>query len=182
MKRFVIFICLIFTFLCTYSQEHLEFRDIPIDGPLKSFVKKLKKQGYKQISNNDRYRTLEGRFAIGDAQISVYSTEKTKTVWKICVIFGIYESWKEAKSIYSSLKDLYVTKYGKPNNTYEIFAPEYIGKEFEAIKNEKGAYACFFDVPNGSINITVDFRGAIVVTYEDAINGELFSKEKLYGI
>lgn len=58
MKRFVLSICLLFTIACLYSQEHLEFRNIPIDGPLKTFVKKLKKQGYKQISNNGTYRTL----------------------------------------------------------------------------------------------------------------------------
>ena len=67
MKRFVLSICLLFTIACLYSQEHLEFRNIPIDGPLKTFVKKLKKQGYKQISNNGTYRTLEGKFAIGNA-------------------------------------------------------------------------------------------------------------------
>ena len=89
MKRFVLSICLLFTITCLYSQEHLEFRNIPINGPLKSFVKKLKKQGYKQISNNGTYRTLEGKFAIGNARISVYSTDKTKTVWKVSAIYGI---------------------------------------------------------------------------------------------
>lgn len=185
MKRFFLFVYFLFTIICAYSQQHLEFRDIPIDGPIKTFVKKLKKQGYKQVFDNGRYRTFEGRFAVGDARITVYSTEKTKTVWKVCVVFGVYDSWNEANNIYSSLKDLYVTKYGTPNNVYEFFAPEYIGREFEAITNEKGACASFFDVPNGYINITIDcidYRGAVIVTYEDIINGDLFSKEKLDGI
>lgn len=179
MKRFILFTFVLFTMTCVYSQGHLEFRDIPIDGTLKSFVKKLKKQGYKQILNKGTYIILEGRFAVGDAQISVYSTEKTKTVWKVSAIFGIYESWNEIKGLYSKLKDLYIAKYGNPNNTYEFLVPSYIGKELEAIKNEKGACASFFDVPNGTISIVVDSMGAIVVSYEDTFNSELFSSEKL---
>lgn len=182
MKRFVLSICLLFTIACLYSQEHLEFRDIPIDGPLKSFVKKLKKQGYKQISNNGTYRTLEGKFAIGNAQISVYSTDKTKTVWKVSVVYGIYDTWNQVKKAYTDLKEMYISKYGMPSNVYELFAPGYTGYELKAIELEKGAYACFFDIPNGSISIVIDYRGAVLVTYEDAINGDLFSKEELDGI
>ena len=182
MKRFIIFICLLFTISCAYSQEHLEFRDIPINGSIKTFVKKLKKQGYKEYENKGTYRSLTGRFAVKDAFISVYGTEKTKTVWKVCVIFGLYETWQKLRTDYLELKELYISKYGNPTKEYDFIAPEYVGKEFEAIKNEKGAYGVFFEIPNGSIYMLIDAGGAIVVTYEDNVNGDLFNKEKLDGI
>ena len=188
MKKVILFICLLFTVTCVYSQEHLKFKDIPIDGKLSTFVKKLKEQGYTQTDKEEYYYSLKGKFAGEDVNITPYGTEITKTVWKVMVTINNNE-WSTLLDKYFDFKNLYKAKYGNPVAEFELFHnPNLIGSDekLKAIKNDEAVFGSFFEVLNGHISVKIEavesygfMFGYLVITYEDAINVELFESESL---
>ena len=63
MKKILVSLLLVFSAITTMAQDHLSFKNIPIDGPLDLFLAKLKADGFTQFDTDTDGVWLAGRFA-----------------------------------------------------------------------------------------------------------------------
>lgn len=164
------------------AQEHLTFKDIPIDGHLNAFISKLESLGYKQETITNNSASLKGEFAGEECTIAVYASDITKTVSHIIVILEESDSWTRLKSTYREYKLLLTSKYGK-GETFEYFTDPYYegdGYELGALRRNECTYATKFEVPNGIITITIDYvnEGVVLLGYVDKQNDKLSEIEE----
>ena len=182
MKKYIINIIALLGVLTIAAQEHMEFKGIPMDGTSYYFANKLMGKGYNFDTNIGNTYILKGEFTGEDAEIFVFGTKKTGTIWKVSVFFeGAYSySWKYLKLFYEKYVDLYITKYGTPTQHNEFFSYPYKegdGKELEAIQKGKCFYNTFFELKDGVICVCIMETG-LTISYEDQINSKIFEKEK----
>ena len=152
----------------------MEFRGIPIDGNISSFVSQLNKLGYVG-AYEDGMAMLKGKFGGKEVTVAVYSTEKTNLVYQVIVVFPNETSWYTLKSNYRELKNSLSTKYGTPVNSNEYFNSPYYegdGYEMSAVRLGKVHYTSRFSTPTGQITLTIFKEGAPMIAYEDKINSE----------
>ena len=182
MKRFILIIlCVLFSSVLQAQEKHMEFKGIPLDGPLPAFVQKMKKQGYKTIYTQNNAVVMEGVFIGKNVNVIILATSKSNIVWKVGVNFEESNSWYSLKSDYFKIKESYIKKYGKPLDTFEHFYDPYYegdGYELQALKKEKCTYTTYFETPGGMIFVGMDSIGSIAILYEDGINVNIASKEK----
>lgn len=119
-KAFIDIFLLCVAIICS-GQNHLSFRNIPIDGKLNDFVSKMKSIGYSSTYSTDKAEILEGSFAGKEAKIYVLAFPKTKIVYKVSVRYPEVKTWLKAKSDYLDIKYLFEKKYGKPGEVFEFF-------------------------------------------------------------
>ena len=159
----------------------MEFKGIPINGTLSSFVQKMKSKGYKSIYSQDNAVIMVGEFIGKKANIGILASTKSKIVWKVAVNLDEEISWSSLKSEYFKIKESYIKKYGRPLRSFEKFYDPYYegdGYELQALKMEKCTYITYFDTPTGMISVGMDSSGCISIMYEDGINVKIASKEK----
>ena len=167
--------------LSVFSQEHLDFRGIPIDGHIDNFIAKMKTLGYTISSKDDVSAIMKGKFTNRDADIFILATPQTKTVFKVFVDFEKESSWSTLKNNYFDYKELYIKKYGETEHAYEFFSKPYYegdGYELQALTKEKCTYATFFKTQNGIVVVELTKYECLRLAYEDKINIELRDKEK----
>lgn len=170
----------LFAFTPCFTQEHMTFKNIPIDGNYKEFVKKMKGDGGEVILEREGVVVLKYKFTGKPCELFVLYTPKTNIVWKVAVSFDKYISWKSIKSDYFDFKDLYTKKYGNPDS-FEFFSDPYYegdGYEMQAIRNEKCTYTSFFEAENGYISVKIGTTESIFLSYEDKINSNISTKEE----
>lgn len=135
-KNIWLILCVAYS-LNLFSQKHLEFKGIEINGPKNEFVNKLIQKGFHvyepSIPNNLKIEnTIEllGTFLDMDCSIVVYYTKNTNIVYKIFVstskghLFSLNEHmtvWEEQR-YFGEINKLLKNKYGefKIINTKEI--------------------------------------------------------------
>lgn len=183
MKKLSILFLLIVSSIFSFSQEHLAFKGIPIDGTLTEFVTKLQEVGYALTYTNDEgYASiLEGNFAgFSGCKIIVVASQYSHIVWKVSVKLPEQTSWYALKSRFNDYKTSLIQKYGEPEGDYHFFSKPYYegdGYEFQALRNDKCSYVTFFSTPEGHIAIEIESKeynsGRVSITYEDIINTQL---------
>lgn len=164
-----------------FSQNHMEFRGVPINGHRDTFVSEMKKLGYTEVFRNEMGVAMKGKFTNKEANIIILASPKTQTVWKVAAQFDEDKSWSSLKSDYYYYVELYTSKYGKPSNHFEFFSDPYYegdGFELQALKNDKCTYSSFFTIENGYITVTITKSGNISLEYEDKINSNVRTEEK----
>lgn len=180
MKNFLLAFFLIFISIQIFSQEHLKFSGIFIDGNVEVFVRKLENKGYKFVDYINTVAVLEGKFTGKDANIFVLSSPKTKTVWKVAVEFDESNSWNYLKFQYEDYKEAYTQKYGEPSSVHESFYEPYYegdGLEIQALKLERCHYASYYYLDNGIIYVGLTEFCTLNLEYEDKINLKVMEKE-----
>lgn len=163
------------------SQKHIEFRGIPVSGNLNTFVGKLGGLGYKVAERSDNAVLMEGKFTGKDVEIIVFSSKKTKTVWKVLVRFDKATSWSSLKYDYEYYKSAFTKKYGNPETSYEFFSDPYYegdGYELQAVRVEKCHYVSFYNTEGGVVYIEMDKSERLCVHYEDSVGTEKQKKER----
>lgn len=72
--------------LCTYSQKHMKFMGIPIDGNANFFIQKLGEKGFSRDKEDvPNAYCVTGKFYGEDANIQVDYTYDTHTVYSVTV-------------------------------------------------------------------------------------------------
>ena len=171
------FICL---FISLNAQDHICFRNIPINGHLSVFVQKMKTLGYKSIYSSEKAEVFEGIFAGKEANIYVLASSKSKTVFKVTVLYPKRETWLKLKSEFLDMKDLFQKKYGTPNDVYDFFDSPYEegdGYEIQALKSDKVHFVVFWDDKDGVIELSIDESCQVQITYEDNKNTIIANRE-----
>lgn len=139
----------------TSNAEGLKFRGVPIGGDSKSFVKVInKKFGFENFDFKETSVELYGGQFVGeDVNLTVYYSQKSKTVYAVDIYFSnlCYEDE------YMHYKRLYTQKYGTP----KIVKDEY--------ENDKA----IFEIDGGRIFIYGNFN----IMYVNTTNEKLANKE-----
>ena len=165
----------------TNAIQHLEFRNIPIDGPATIFISKLMQYGYTQTETAENTILLIGDFAgFKNCRILITCTPKSKIVESVAVFTPVIETWDSLKSTYYKYKEIYTKKYVTPSS-YEKFDPPYYegdGYEYSAVINDKCTYLSTYRLFNGEISITIVSSGQLLFHYQDRANSQKSEQEE----
>lgn len=184
MKRLtILFGCLIFASI-VFAQEHLTFKNIPIDGDIKNFTKEMISAGFSKDTENssDTYTIFKGEFMGKSSEIYVFCTP-TGLVFKVLVLHE-YSTWSSLSSAFNDATELFTKKYGKPSSDYHFFSSPYYngdGYELQALRNDKCYYLYIWEPDNGTIAVQLKNIGKsyyVTITYEDEINQKIRDNAK----
>lgn len=185
MRRFFVLLLTLFISVALNAQEHLTFKNIPIEGNMSNFITKMKAAGFKLNEMKDVGAIMTGPFVGYDCTLAILCSRSSKTVWKVVAHLPSQVSWTSTRSQYDDFKERYTKKYGAPTQSFEFFLDPYErgdGYELQAIKLEKGHYVSYWDTPGGMIAVEIaassNTDGWIKIVYEDAIGADVQSKEK----
>lgn len=176
MKHIILSIMLLCTAICGFTQEHLSFKGIPIEGSMTSFCQKLKAKGLVQIGSEGNVRLFKGDFTGRSATIGAVATDNGQDVFAVAVFFDQTDSWNTLVTTYNHYKDLYIEKYGQPSQCVEnnpSTSDSNISLMYE-LSQGRVTYGCIFDAPGGSIQISIEngniSDGFVLIKYQDTQN------------
>lgn len=115
MKKFFLTFVIFFVALCSFAQEHLSFKGIPITGTMTSFCQKLAAKGLRKIGTEGNITLFTGDFTGRNATIGAIAADNGKDVFGVAVMFDETDTWNTLVSTYDHYKDLYIEKYGQPS-------------------------------------------------------------------
>lgn len=161
------------------SEEHLTFKDIPINGSIQEFVTELTRIGFKVTLNESSLAAMDGTFANKNCELIIGATSKSKKVYTILVKFNKSNSWYSLKHDYNEFKQLLQQKYHiKPDVTENFYDPYYEGDgyELQALKRDKCIYISTFKLINGEIVLYISDE--VRIQYIDKINSGINKQEE----
>lgn len=188
MKKLLFTLIMVFSAIFVQAQnEHLKFKGIPIAGDLDTFVTALEQQGFYDINDSPvpNSATLTGEFTNRDAVILVVANNNKKDVWKVAVMFDGTDKWDVLERDYQTYKDMFIEKYGKPKKVKEEFDDKTASSYLQLYELHQGrcTYATLFELKEGYIAISIvpygTLKGAILLEYEDEINGNKSRKSAI---
>jgi hypothetical protein len=155
MKKIIVIFLLLNSILGCFSQTHMTFLDIPIDGKLEDFEKALWGKGYKSSSAVNTYsqstsKSYDGKFMdYSLCTIDVMASNEDGIIHTVSVDVSKYRHYK------SDIVNEYKNLYGEPK-IEKVLGETYI-----------------WDLENGSIRISYsDNTDWFRVMYVDKINKE----------
>lgn len=179
MKRFLFSVTLTLAVLCMYSQEHLAFKGIPIEGSMTSFCQKLQAKGLIKRGATNNITLFTGDFTGKQATIGVGATADGKNVHSVIVLFDDSRDWQNLVGTYDYYKELYTRKYGTPTANIENASSEFDSNTMLMHKLAEGevTYASAWDVTGGVIELSIEKsdsygKGMVLIKYRDALNIE----------
>lgn len=173
-KRVIWTLVMCMSFLTIFSQEHMTFQGIPIDGSIKLFHKQMKKHGFKLSQRREEGNIYRGSYITNNDMVNVFFSSKSKKVMAVCIRVNPSnmvntESWQKVKENYDYVVNLFSEKYDTAEkNTIAYFEAPYEegdGNEVEGIRNGKCHYSTEFNVPQGRIVVNISSCGYVMFTY-----------------
>jgi len=167
--------------LSAFSQS---FDGVAIDGELSVAISKYKGKGYELISKEKEIAILKGTAAGKKINLFIFTTPKSKIIFKAVIYLPVHEDWESLKDDYEKYKEILINKYGKPTNIYENFKEPYKegdGDEMIAVTNKKCEFVAYWldDTNNTNIAVEISDTKQIQITYENVKNQRIRDKEKL---
>lgn len=189
MKKVFLFLIALMLGIVAFAQEknlfdggHLSFKGVSLSGSLDDFVAKLVSDGYTLKGSQIAGALLKGRFASeSDCTIGVLTTQRTHIVYCVAVSFEKKTSWISLKNQYQEYKSMLSTKYGEPSKHLERFYSPYYegdGYELQGLKLGKCTYTSIFEVSNGSVILTMNDDGSLILYYSDKEGSLLNDREE----
>jgi len=163
-----------------FSQEHMKFKNIPIDGNVNDFSKELIKQGFTLSESLGNMIVLKGEFVGKLCKIYVVGSKKTHLTWKVYITFDKDNSWGSLKSKYNELKEQFAAKYGI-GESFEFFSKPYFegdGYETTALRLDKCTWSTFWKTEIGNVDISIENSQQIAISYQDVRNTDVMKQEK----
>lgn len=162
-----------------YSQKHMKFQGIEIDGTKKAFVDQLIKKGYRYEGPIDNMEMLSGTFTSKKARIGVNANSDGNVI-EVVVKLPEYTEWKTLLNEYNYYKDLYTQKYGMPvsvNEKDKTISDDNHWKISYLVEGEN-EWECWFETKEGEILLTIkgikhkfaENTGNITIMYRDKAN------------
>lgn len=161
-----------------YSQEHLTFRGIAIDGPVDSVVKNLVDIGYilDECNHVDR-ATLHGMYGYDEyAVIRVRASCKSNITSSITVEHHKNEVVSLVGSGYYSYFDKYKQKFGEPSYNKRNNGMANAGSRWDIV-NKNGDTIGYVSL----YTVSIDFKGrceGIDIEFSDRENSEIYIRER----
>lgn len=167
-----------------YAQnEHLKFKGVPIDGTRNEFVQKMKAAGFTYLGIEEDITFLKGDFAgVKGCTVAVTTLKGRDLVSRIAVIFPESDTWQGVESYYQDLKVSLSKKYGEPTDSVETFHSNYIRDNNDKMYNlrmNNCEYWRSFKTQNGTIKLSIEKNGFVLLKYIDKINDEIIQQDAL---
>jgi hypothetical protein len=177
MKKIVLFISVLCLTVMAGAQEHLKFKNIPIDGPKQAFIDELQKNEFHLIDNTDFGASLRGHFT-GKPVSAFVMTTSEGNVCRVAVNYDAPDNWASLRLDYYTLLRSLSYKYGKAVEMTQEFQFPFAdgdGREIEAFQKRRATWYARFVSPEGTIHLVIgnspmNERPSINLFYEDAIN------------
>ena len=157
------------------------FDGVKIDGSLNSKIQQYRAKGYvlnKIIPNG---AIMKGNAAGRSIELFIFTTEKTKLVYKMVVYLPKHNVWSNIKEEYTKFVDLFIDKYGQPDSEFDFFRDPYYegdGYEMSAISLEKVVCSAFWiNKNNTTISVSISKYKQVEITYENDKNMEMAQRE-----
>ena len=179
MKKILLFVIAASICVALNAQEHLKFKNVPIDGPMKEFLQKIQQKDLKLTEEKDAGATLVGRLAGKQVEVFVLATEEG-IPYRVCAFFETPGDWDAMKMDYFNIQRSLSFKYGKPttvNQRFQFPDSEGDGKEMEALGHNRGNWFTTYIQPEGAIILTITTNPfsntpAVAIIYEDQANSK----------
>jgi hypothetical protein len=176
MKHLII-VLFTFVYFNSFSQT---FNGTLIDGSLPEFVSKMKLKGFTLKKQEGNTAIMEGK---DKKELYIFSTPKSKKVYRVAVYLPESSSWYNLKSEYFRYKELLTNINGAPINTYEFFSNPYYegdGYELQAVSLEKVTYSSYWfkDTENSNVAVTISKYSQVQLIYENIKNTDINKAEK----
>ena len=88
--------------LSASAQDHLCFEGIPIEGPVSSFVDKLKEAGFKEWEDDIARTLLKGKLFGRECTLIVKSNPDNGDVYAVTATFAIRNNWRQDRKVRAS--------------------------------------------------------------------------------
>ena len=187
MKRIILSLFALVVCFTLYSQEHLKFKGIEMNGSVTYFCDQLKEQipdlKGKIVEDHGMYT---GSFAgVSGCSIIVYPNP-LGDVRLVVVVFPEVTTWATLKSNYNELNATLQKKYGKASGYARKFETPYEdgdGYELSALSLGKVSFGDVYTVDKGEIMILMNKgsnhnSGSVMVSYTDEINNNVETSKK----
>lgn len=183
---------------------HLLFKNVPIDGSLKSYVAQMENQGFRKYTDYDdityNHETSEVQEYTYETepQIEAYNEYQVKMIgdvadFKRCTLYVetltnkdlVYKilvefeqkGWEEQKENYTHLKQLLTKKYGTPASCTEKITSEYLDNSCieDSFKSGLSTYKTLFKTKKGDIKLFINSNYKLTLEYLDKKNSKLIT-------
>ncbi|MFY8161982.1 MAG: hypothetical protein ACOVNU_11680 [Candidatus Kapaibacteriota bacterium] len=178
MKKLIVIISLFFS-VSAFSQQ---FDGVNISGDLPTAISSLKAKGYtlsKPITNGV---IMNGKIGSTEIELFLFTTPKSKKVYKAAIYLPIKENWYSIKQNYLDYLEVLTNKYGTPDNSFNFFSKPYFegdGYEMLALDLEKCTYSAYWlKLENTSIYIEISKYKQVKISYENNENQKIAAAEK----
>lgn len=180
MKTLALFMLMLTATLTATAQQ---FDGVTVGGDISATAAKYKAKGWRAVKTESDYVFLKGAIAgYTDVELMLFSTPKTKKVFKAVVYLPKVSKWSTIKGQYDDFVELMANKYGEPTTVSESFKQPYYegdGYEESAVRNEKVTWRCIW-IGQGNLNLIVEISEymQLKLVYENDENVNLFLKER----
>lgn len=179
MKNLILTLALAISVLSISAQS---FDGVPISGDLPTAVTRFKSKGYTVKQYFEQGVLLKGRVASTDIELYVFTTPKSKKVFKMVAYLPEETSWVSLKYSYSRMVETLTTKYGEADDSEAKFITPYYsgdGYELQAVELEKTDFHNYwFRRDNLTIGVEISKHKQVKLIYENNIMMELKNKEQ----
>ena len=168
-------------YLSASAQDHLCFEGIPIEGPVSSFVDKLKEAGFKEWEDDIARTLLKGKLFGRECTLIVKSNPDNGDVYAVTATFAIRNNWKLCKEDYLAAQEGLTRQFGRPTRIEKFERPfrEGDGLELHHLNMGLCKWISTYNTPCGPVTLrlapVIVNNGQLVVLWEDKINSELMS-------
>ena len=179
MKRLLTLVFIIFSSLSNAQS----FDGVRIDGTLNSKIQQYRLKGYVLNKMGPNGAVMKGTIAGRSVELLIFTTKKTKLVYKMIVYLPVHTNWPDIKSEYTKFVDLFIEKYGKPDHEFDFFRDPYYegdGYEMSAITLDKVVCSAFWlNRNNLTVSVSISKYKQVEITYENDKNTEIATQETL---
>jgi hypothetical protein len=151
------------------ANNPLSFKGVPIDGKLKDFCAKLKKEHCSFDGASGHTAMMRGEFAkYKDCDITILSSVTTDMVNRVGVDLPSSNSWDVLTNDYFTVKRMMNEVYGAPAFCEEKFSttqPKDNKSIMLLVKNGLCSYRSEYTVQNGGIVLSISNRGKVRLVY-----------------
>jgi len=161
-----------------FSEEHLEFENIPINGNIKEFAAELINQGFTESPlTEEDHIVLNGEYLEKNCEIYLDGTGKSQTIYKVTVNLP-GEVRDSLEYSFDKMQKLFTTKYGKGMSRYHQYrnSERFLFNEPKRVRRLNTGDFTRYTTDSGLVIIEVR-QGYISVTYLDKINNKIRERE-----
>jgi hypothetical protein len=169
-------------FIMSIQVKSQQFYGVNISGGLTTAIEKFKLKGFKHKTTRDFGAILKGRIVNQDVDLYIYVTPKTRTVFKMTLLYDVTNDFNKLNTQYSKMVNTMIEKYGKPDNVEEKFIFPYEfgdGYELTALQFEKCIYNNrWLDRENLNLKVELFKSKRLKVEYENEILSNKYEDEE----
>ena len=170
--------------LCTIvmmGEKHMMFRNLTLDGELKTAIKEVKKWGFMGMRIKN-IAVLMGTLDNEDVMLTLMATPETKTLFSAVIIYEGLENWEKQLAKYQTVNASIAAKYGEPSKIIDQWEAPYSinNNPVQAFKENKVTYGAMYTTPEGVVMVNIAYvkeEVCTIVTYADKQNTILMEAE-----